>query len=304
MQDSVYKYMKIGIVHFMAFPEGDSLHGNGPIAKTVEQIAADDFFTAIELTWVKDEAEKEKVRRILATSGLTVGFAAQPPVLTMPLNPNSLDEKIRAEAVKVLKEQIDTAYEFGADGLAFLSGKDADAEKRKDAMAALAQSCQELCDYAKSKGELSIELESFDYDIDKESLIGPSARAVELAEMVNRTNFGLLLDLSHFPIQHESTREALTTARDYLVHAHLGNCIKKEGVPGYGDNHPRFGHPDGENGVEEVAEFLAVLFDIGFLGEGGELPMVSFEVKPMEGESSDVVIANAKRTLTEAWAAI
>lgn len=305
MQDSIYKYMKIGIVHFMAFPEGDSLHGNGPIAKTVEQIAEDDFFTAIELTWVNDEQEKEKVKKILETSGLAVGFAAQPPVLTISLNPNSLDEAERKEAVKVLKEQIDNAYEFGAGGMAFLSGKDPGEGKREDALAALAQSCQELCDYAKSKGELSIELESFDYDIDKEALIGPAERAVELAEMVNRNNFGLLLDLSHFPIQHESTREALTTASDYLVHAHMGNCIKKEGVPGYGDAHPRFGHPDGENGVDEVAEFLEVLFDIGYLGrENDELPFVSFEVKPMEGESSEVVVANAKRTLKEAWARV
>lgn len=304
MQDSMYEYMKIGIVHFMAFPEGDSLHGNGPIAKTVEKIATDDFFTAIELTWVNDEEEKEKVKNILETSGLAVGFAAQPPVLTIPLNPNSLDEAEREKAVKVLKEQIDNAYDFGAGGLAFLSGKDPGEDKRKDAMAALVQTCQELCDYAKSKGELIIELETFDYDIDKSALIGPSEMAVEVAERVNRSNFGLLLDLSHFPIQHESTHEALATVRSHLVHAHMGNCIKKEGAPGYGDAHPRFGHPDGENGVDEVAEFLECLFEIGFLGCSGELPIVSFEVKPMEDESSEVVVANAKRTLKEAWAMI
>jgi len=304
MQDSIYKYMKIGIVHFMAFPEGDSLHGNGPIAETVKKIATDDFFTAIELTWVSDEDEKEKVKKILETSGLAVGFAAQPPVLTIPLNPNSLDETEREEAEKVLKEQIDTAYYLGAGGMAFLSGKDPGEDKRQEAMASLAQTCQELCDYAKSKGDLMVELETFDYDIDKKSLIGPSDLAVELAEMVNRNNFGLLMDLSHFPIQHEATYSALHNAKDYLVHAHMGNCIMKEGVPGYGDAHPRFGHPDGENDVYEVAEFLEGLFDIGFLGCDGELPIVSFEVKPMEGESSEVVIANAKRTLKEAWAMI
>jgi len=49
---------------------------------------------------------------------------------------------------------------------------------------------------------------------------------------------------------------------------------------------------------------LDVLFDIGYLGSGNDLPFVSFEVKPMEGESSEVVITNAKRTLREAWAMI
>lgn len=304
MRDSIYKYMKIGVVHFMAFPEGDSLHGNGPIAKTVEKIASDDFFTAIELTWINDDDEKEKVKKILESSGLAVGFGAQPAILTIPLNPNSLDETEREKAVRVLKEQIDSAYDLGAGGMAFLSGKDPGEDQCKEAMVALAQSCQELCDYAKSQGDLSVELETFDYDIDKKALIGPAEMAVEVAEMVNRNNFGLLLDLSHFPIQHESTFLALTTASDYLTHVHMGNCIKKEGVPGYGDAHPRFGHPDGENGVYELANFLEVLFEIDFLGCEDDLPIVSFEVKPMEGESSEVVVANAKRTLTEAWAMI
>jgi hypothetical protein len=37
------------------------------------------------------------------------------------------------------------------------------------------------------------------------------------------------------------------------------------GRPGYGDQHPRFGFPGGENGVEELAAFLRGLFEIGYL---------------------------------------
>jgi len=33
-------------------------------------------------------------------------------------------------------------------------------------------------------------------------------------------------------------------------------------------------------------------------------PFLSFEVKPLPGESSEVIIANAKRTLREAWARV
>ena len=40
---------------------------------------------------------------------------------------------------------------------------------------------------------------------------------------------------------------------------------------------------------------------VGYIGEGKQ-NVVAFEVKPMSGESSEVVIANAKRTLMEAWA--
>ena len=65
--------------------------------------------------------------------------------------------------------------------------------------------------------------------------------------------------------------------------------------------HPRFGFPNGENDVDEVVHYLRVLFDIGFLNDK-EPPIVSFEIKPYGDEDSDVVIANAKRTLNEAWA--
>ena len=300
MQESMYKYMKLGIVHFMAFP--DALRGEGPIAETIKKIAEDDFFTAIELTWVKDEEEKKKVKDILEASGLTVAFAAQPAVLTIPLNPNSLDEGERQKAVAVLKEQIDNAAYFGAVGMAFLSGKDPGANHREAATAALVKTCQELCDYTTAKG-LKIVLETFDSEIDKKSLIGPAQKAAELAKAVDRENFGLMIDLSHLPLQGESALDALSTFKEYLVHAHIGNCLMKDESHGaYGDYHPRFGIEGGENSVEELTEFLNALFNVGYLG-GDKQPIVSFEVKPFgEAETSEMVIANAKRTLREAWA--
>jgi hypothetical protein len=92
--------------------------------------------------------------------------------------------------------------------------------------------------------------------------------------------------------------------KDYLVHAHMGNCIMRDKEhPGYGDQHPRFGIIGGENDVKELTEFLKVLLDIGFLNHQNP-PIVSFEVKPLAGETSEVVIANAKRVLKEAWARV
>jgi sugar phosphate isomerase/epimerase len=110
-----------------------------------------------------------------------------------------------------------------------------------------------------------------------------------------------MVDLSHLPLIRESAAEAILPVKEYLVHAHLGNCVvKSPNLPAYGDVHPRFGFPGGENDVHEVTEFLKVLLQIGFLNEKNP-PIVSFEVKPFGDEDSDVVIANAKRTLTMAW---
>jgi hypothetical protein len=72
-------------------------------------------------------------------------------------------------------------------------------------------------------------------------------------------------------------------------------------LPNYGDNHPGFGFPGGENDVPELIEYLRVLMDVGYLAKGNPMPL-SFEVKPFGEEDPDMVIANAKRTLNQAWA--
>jgi hypothetical protein len=57
----------------------------------------------------------------------------------------------------------------------------------------------------------------------------------------------------------------------------------------------------GENDVEELRLFLKSLLEIGYIGKGKQ-NIVAFEVEPLSGENSDVVVANAKRTLMEAMA--
>ena len=100
----------------------------------------------------------------------------------------------------------------------------------------------------------------------------------------------------------ETAEEAILPIRDYLVHAHMGNAVvSNPSLEAYGDAHPRFGFPNSENDVDELTEYLRVLLDIGFLNAENP-PIVSFEVKPWGTEDPDLVIANAKRVLKEAWA--
>jgi sugar phosphate isomerase/epimerase len=301
MMESMYKYMKVGIIHFMAYPV---LNGEGPVVETLQKIAEDDYFNAVEISWIKDPAAKAEAKKILKTSHMTVGYGAQPRLLTTGFDINSLDEDMRQKALATLKEGIDEAYEMGASGFAFLSGKYPGDDKKDAAMEALIKSTVELCNYAKSKGDMRVELEVFDRDIEKRSLIGPAADARAFAEAMSKRcdNFGLLVDLSHIPQLNESAEQALLPVKDYLTHAHLGNCVVKDKThPAYGDKHPRFGIEGGENDVDETVAFLKVLLDIGFLNPGNP-PVVSFEVKPVGDECPELVIANAKRVLTEAWA--
>jgi len=301
MKESMYKYMKVGIIHFMAYPT--TIKGEGPIVETITKIAEDDYFNAIEITWIKDPAVRKQAKEVLVTSGLAVGFGAQPAVLLTPLNPNSLDEDERKKAVKVLKSQVDEAQFMGAGRMAFLSGKDPGAAQREAALDALIKSTRELCDYAATK-DMGISIEAFDTEIDKKALIGGSAYSADFSAAVDRSNFGLMVDLSHLPLLGESPEQCAKAVKDQVVHLHVGNCaMRDENHPAYGDNHPRFGIEGGENDVEELAAYLKAFIDIGFLN-GEHRPFMSFEVKPLEWESSEVVIANAKRTLNQAWAMI
>ena len=304
MQDLMYKFMKVGLIHFMAYPQ--VMKGDGPILETLQKIAEDDFFTAVEVSWIKDAKVRQKAKKLLEVSHLAVAYGAQPRLLVKKLNLNSFNEAQRREAVNEVKAGVDEAYEIEAKGLAFLSGKDPGEEKREQALRFLVFSIQEICEYAKSKGDLRIILEIFDREIDKKCLIGPAKDARRVAEEVRKEfgNFGLMVDLSHLPLLGETPEQAILPVRDYLVHAHMGNCILKDKEhPGYGDQHPRFGIKGGENDVKELTEYLEVLLNIGFLNPQNP-PIVSFEVKPLADESSEVVIANAKRVLREAWAKI
>jgi sugar phosphate isomerase/epimerase len=295
--------MKPGLIHFMAYPE--TIKGEGPIVETIKKIAVDDYFTAIEVSWIKDPQTRGQVKKMLEQSHMSIGYGGQPRLLTTGLNINDLNEEGRKKAVDTLKEGIDEAYEIGAKGFAFLSGKYEEATK-EDSYKSLLTSTKELCEYAKSKGDIKVILEVFDYDIDKKSIIGPAPLAKRFAEDVNKEhdNFGLMVDLSHIPMIHETCEESILPIKDYLVHAHMGNTvIKSPECEAYGDMHPRFGFPNSENDVDELVEYLRVLLDIGFLNKENP-PIVSFEVKPWKDEDSDIVIANAKRTLNEAWAKV
>lgn len=303
MYESMHKFMKVGLIHFMAYPS--TMKGEGPIVETVHKIATDDYFDAIELTWIKDEKVRQQVKKMLDASHMTVAYGGQPRLLVTGQNINDTDEEGRLKAVQNLKEGIDEAYEMGAVGFAFLSGKYEEARK-EEAYQALIRSTRELCLYAKSKGNIRIVHEIFDYDIDKKSLVGPVELAKRYAEDITKEfdNFGLMVDLSHLPLLRETAEQSILPIKDYIVHAHMGNCVVKDPtLPAYGDAHPRFGFPGGENDVDELVEYLRVLMKIGYLNEK-KPPVLSFEVKPFGDEDPDIVIANAKRVLNLAWARV
>ncbi|TET48264.1 MAG: sugar phosphate isomerase/epimerase [Dehalococcoidia bacterium] len=296
MNDNLHSYMKVGIVQLMAYPEMDTV-------ESIRKIAEDEFFGAIEIATAPEEI-KDEVMQILGASHLVIGYVGQPLLLNNKLDLNSLVPQQREAAISMIKGGVDEAYMLGARQLAVLSGPAPAKSKYDQAKELLVDSLSQICSYAQSKGNLGITMEIFDREYDKKCLIGPTPEAVEVAKKVKRNypNFGLMIDLSHLPLLKEKPDYAVKTAKNYLAHVHIGNCIlKNKSHPAYGDKHPPFGLAAGENDVEEVRLFLKALMEIGYIGAGKQ-NVVAFEVKPLAGQNPDVVVANAKRTLMEAWA--
>lgn len=301
MKESIHKYFKVGLIAFMAQPS--LIRGEDPdVVAAIKKIACDDYFDAIEVTWIKDAAKRAEAAKLLETAHMTVCYGAQPRLLTTGLNANAIHEEDRKKAEDTLMEAIDEAEELGSKGIAFLSGKWEEASK-EEAYSQLLKTTRNLCDYAKTKN-MTVELEVFDYDIAKASLIGPAPLAARFAADMRTThsNFGLLIDLSHIPMTYETSEFVVRTLRSYLTHFHIGNTVCTDpATEGYGDEHQRFGFPGGSNDTEQVLEFLRVLKNEGFMNADNPY-VLSFEVKPWKDEDADAVVANAKRVLNRAWA--
>ena len=292
MRESIHKFLRIGTIQWMSYPKSAPLD-------SLLAIARDDYFDAIELKGFG--ADNAAAKAILDQSHLHVCYGAQPRLLGPKLNPNDLDEAARKQAEKTLLEAVDEAEYLGAGGIAFLAGKWEESTKEQS-YAQLLKTTRAVCDYAAGKN-MNVELEVFDFDMDKAALIGPAPLAARFAADMRTThhNFGLLVDLSHFPTTYETSRFVIHTLRPYITHLHFGNAVVKPGCDGYGDLHPRMGYPNSANDTSELLDFLRVLKDEGFFN--AEHPYVlSMEVTLRPGEDEGIVLANTKRVLNRAWA--
>ena len=296
MKESIHKYFKIGTILWMSYPPQ-----NYSQKDALRKICSDEFFDAVEVTQIADDADRKEARDMMEQSHIKVCYGAQPRLLSTGLNPNDLSEEKRQAAEKTLLEAVDEAEYLGAKAVAFLAGK-WEEEAKEEAYEQLLKTTVNLCRYAETKG-MGINLEVFDYDIDKAALIGPAPLAARFAADVRCScpNFGLLVDLSHFPLTYEKSEFVIRTLRPYIRHLHIGNAVVQEGIEAYGDQHPRFGFPGSANDTEELLDFFRVLKREGFFCSD-EPYVLSLEVKPWGNEDADLILTNSKRVINRAWA--
>jgi sugar phosphate isomerase/epimerase len=287
----------------MSFPE--ATQGGEAFLGALKRIVADHFFSVVEVERIKEESIRKRALDLISQSRIEVGFSGAAALMQGKHNLNAFEEGGRKEAVEAAIASYEEARGIGAQFLGLISGPNPP-DRREEAVVLLIQSLREIGGYARSRGEIPIFLETFDCEIDKCCLIGPSSDALRVAQEVKREypRFGLMLDLSHLPLLHESPRDALRLLSGHIGHIHLGNCVLSDRKnAAYGDSHPPFGIAGGENDVGEVESFLRALLEVGYL-RPGQRARVSLEVRPRPGDDPGVVLAGSKRVLLEAWARV
>ncbi|MCY4110092.1 MAG: TIM barrel protein [Chloroflexi bacterium] len=307
-----HSHFDLGVILGMMFPEtGD---GDGPVLERAKQIFEDEFFTILEITRIKDPRVRQELRAMAEVSDTKLGFRAQVPILNTGQNLAALDEDKRKAGVENVKESLDEALELGCVAFSLMDGRDSypGEDKKYEAIDALERSLHEICAHARTSangGEpIPISLEQFDQVVDKKSVIGKTDDAVALTARIrdDYPSFGLLVDQGHLPLLYVQPDEVFRALGDMTFHVDVGNCVRRPGRANFGDTHPRWDFPGGVNGVAETREFLRAMANTGFFDRKSPTPrpIVSFEIKPFEGEDADMVLAGSKRVFQEAWATL
>lgn len=293
-----FDQLRLGVVHPQLYPQ--VIAGEGPVVETAGAIASESALRMVEVSHVRDELTRARLKGLLASSGLKVAFNALPVIAARGLDLGAESPETRAEAVTGMTALMAEAHFLGAGLFTVASGPDTAPEGRVAARGRLAESLARLCDEGGKLG-LTVSLEPCDRDVEQKRLLGPVVEAVELAKQVRRDNFGLTLDLGHLLLLREKIVDAVYAARAFTVHAQISNAVMAEGNPARGDRHPSFGTEGSLAGPDQVAEFLRALEKYGFhkKANGGWL---SLELRPRDEEYSAVVLAGGLRVVAEALA--
>jgi len=281
--------MRLGINHHLLFPRSfDSAEAH---SATLPQVLAMEPFEAVDLFLLYEGDAAERVVEQVQASGKEVIYNC-PLMIGDGLNPHSFDAGVRSRTIERLYTHLNRAKRLGARKIVIASGVDPEPSAREAQAALFVDYIVQACAYAGPEVELL--LEPFDRGIGKHLLIGPSMEARAVVEQVHALgalNFGILLDMGHVPIMNETFEHAAGVLGPYIRHVHLGNCVMRDSTnPLYGDMHPPWGYPGGENDGAEAARFLRALRSCGYLAPG-KRPTVTLEMRPYPGMSEAESVA-------------
>ncbi|SDD02403.1 Sugar phosphate isomerase/epimerase [Paenibacillus sp. UNCCL117] len=291
-------YMRLGINHHLLFPQ--TFESVDDHVKTLPFVLEHPAFEVVDMFILQGGGVEEAERAMVLESG-------KEPVYNCPLmtgegrNPHHPDAAVRAGTLQEVLMHAERARRLGARKMVIASGIDPGAEQRAEQTDYFIDYLAELCTHVP---ELLFLIEPFDRSIGKNLMVGPSLEAVSIIGAVHERgakNLGILMDMGHVPLMEETFEHALAVCAPYIQHIHLGSCVMSNpSNPLYGDMHPPWGYPDGENDVPELVAFLKGLFQIGYLADG-KRPTVTLEMRPYPDKSESESIGIFIAKLDEAW---
>lgn len=282
------KSIILGVNHMFLYP--DSMVNADAHTQTLRVLAQSECVDALDC-WVWASHAKEEIE-ILKNSGKYINYNIGDRPGEMPVFPATADAAEHRYAIEMLRRESDFAVACGAKKIIFASGRDVP-ENREDALKRLVDFIAEWSTYIPK--DICLALEPTDQDVDKRFLLGSLEDTCHVVQMLRDggiEDIGILLDMGHIPIMHETLASAVEKTTGYLRHIHMGNCVIKDPThPLYGDKHPCWGAPGGEYDETSGAEYLRLLKKSGYL-DTAVPKTLSFEMRPLTNMDSEQTLVH------------
>lgn len=283
----------LGINHQFLYP--DAICDKEAHFETLKKLSQNDNVDALDC-WVWRE-NKDEIK-VLKDSNKIINYNIGDRFGEKIILPSSPDKADQDRAYDITMREIGYALELNSKKIILGSGPDSP-DDRKDAIDRFREFILKIGSQLPNDVELSFE--PTDRDIDKFFLFGPLDETVDFINSVRENgfkNFGLLLDMCHIPLMHETLSSALKKGISVLNHVHLGNCLLKDKTsPFYGDKHIPWDYPMSEYSESDAKDFIKSLKELGYLKDGAT---VSFEMRPYENITSEESLIKFKSVWEDA----
>ncbi len=299
MTDNIRDYARIGLAHFMFYP--DCVVDEQVNITTLPAILARDDIEVVDFCLPYNVAGRAGLTAALRDCDKHLGFAIHPFPLDKICVGTTVDNE-KALTRMILEDQLAAAAAAGAHAFTIASGIDPGVAERQAAIDQLREVCRWLCRQA-AEHDMTVLLEPFDRDTHRRFLMGPTTECVEFVESLQPEigNLRLQLDIAHIILSGETFEHAITTAAEHIGHIHLGNCyISDPADPFYGDKHPPIGYPGGEIDVPQLTVVLRALLNIGYL-DRDQRGTMAIETRPVAGSNVEQLIQDGLARLDQAW---
>ena len=278
------KKIILGVNHQFMYP--DAISNEKVHTETLKKVASREDIDAIDC-WIWRGAERsDEERKILLSSGKVINYNIGDRFGEDICLPSSTNETDRIRAYDIMMREFEYGLSVNTKKFVLGSGPDMpqDHEGAKERFGELITKV-----IKQLPKDVMMSLEPTDWDIDKHFLFGPMNEAVDFVKNIRKEGFeniGVMIDMCHVPIMHETLDTALQKAKDVLVHIHLGNCVIKDKTNEfYGDKHVAWNYPGGEYTEGDGVEFLKMLQTAGYFDKDGAT--VSFEMRPTLGKTAE-----------------